>query len=83
MRFEELITKLNVRKILRETFFLIAIGAVFVMVPLRCGMHPDEEMAHDQTSEATGEISLRERSGEKENFSFWLRDVERRQGPQE
>lgn len=83
MRLKEMTERLRIRKILREVFFLIAIGAVFVMVPMRCGIPMENLHADKERSGSTGEITLRDRNTGKESFSLWLRDLERGQGPGE
>ncbi len=82
MRLKEMIKRMGIREILKEVFFLIAIGAVFVMVPQRCGMTQEEMHADKEKIERTGEITLRDRT-DKEGLSLWLRDLGRGQGPGE
>ena len=84
MRIKENISRVKIREILREVFFLVAIGAVFVMVPQRCGMTQEEIHANadKEKSQRTGEITLRDRN-DKDGLSLWLRDLERGQGPGE
>lgn len=82
MRIKEVFNKIMIREILREVFFLVAIGAVFVMVPQRCGISQEEMHADKEKSARTGEITLRDRN-DKDGLSLWLRDLERGQGPGE